>query len=334
MMVGIATRAHKAWVTEFQSACDLLKVPYRLVDIDRNDWMDCVRGIDILMWRIHLGDYSGMREARLKIPLLEEMGVKCFPNTQMANFYDDKIGQTLFFQKNKYPIPETFVSFSQADALDYARQAKYPIVAKTSGGAASSGVSLVRNRSEAERIIKGVFKTDSRLVRSFRSRICKPVRRITNQLLATPRFLGQWASIARTQIERYVYFQEYIETSGDVRVVTLGPDLVSAFTRGNRPNDFRASGSGLLERFAEDSVPKEPCEMALKISRTHGFSSMAYDFLSSRRGWLIGEISYTFLLYRLPWDYKDALFERRDGSYIKVAPVPIGVLHLKSMLGA
>jgi hypothetical protein len=60
---------------------------------------------------------------------------------------------------------------------------------------------------------------------------------------------------------------------------------------------------------------------------------MAYDFLASKRGWLIGEISYTFLLHLRPWGYTDALFERRNGRYIKIAPIPIGVLHLRAMLG-
>jgi hypothetical protein len=59
---------------------------------------------------------------------------------------------------------------------------------------------------------------------------------------------------------------------------------------------------------------------------------MAYDFLASKRGWRIGEISYTFLLHVRPWGYTDALFERRRGKYFKIEPVPIGVLHLKAML--
>ena len=324
MNIGICTRAPAAWIEEFRQACDQLQLAYRLVDISRHDWMRQLEGLDVLLWRIHLGDQGGLEEARLKIPIAEGMGVTCFPNRLMAEMYDDKIAQAFFLERNGHPGVQTFVSFSQEDALAHVRQARFPLVAKTSGGASSSGVRLIRSREEAERIVHRIFR---------RKDLWK---RIKYRLLPQRKEAGSFEAAYRLSALRpkadYVLFQEFVASEGDLRVATVGPNTVAAFWRRNRPNDFRASGSGLLEAFDEKTIPSAACDLALAISRQHGFTCMAYDFLPQGDRWLITEISYTFILKRKPWDYTDALYQRVEGGYKKLARVPLGVLHLQSVI--
>ncbi len=78
-------------------------------------------------------------------------------------------------------------------------------------------------------------------------------------------------------------------------------------------------------------LPAEACDLALEISRRHGFTSMAYDFMKGPRGWVIGEISMTFVLNEV---YTRTLFRRTATGYEKQAPIPIGVMHLTALMEA
>lgn len=80
--------------------------------------------------------------------------------------------------------------------------------------------------------------------------------------------------------------------TGDLRLNVIG-DRVMGFRRRNRPGDFRASGSGLLDYPSE--LPQDAIELAWKISTQAGFDSMAYDFVRRGDAWTILEISYAYV---------------------------------------
>lgn len=77
---------------------------------------------------------------------------------------------------------------------------------------------------------------------------------------------------------------------GDHRVSVIG-DRAFYFQRSNRPNDFRASGSGLIS-YDIDGVNRELVEKALGVSRDYGFPTMVYDYLTQPRAMLV-EMNYT-----------------------------------------
>jgi len=128
---------------------------------------------------------------------------------------------------------------------------------------------------------------------------------------------------------RFAYFQEFIHIDRDWRITTLGQHLVSVFTRKNRPDDFRASGSGIWEKVDARELPVEACDLALRISNEHRFTSMTYDFMRHEDAWVIGEISYAFVLNAV---YTETLFRREPHGYVRVEPIPIGVMHLQAMM--
>jgi hypothetical protein len=55
---------------------------------------------------------------------------------------------------------------------------------------------------------------------------------------------------------------------------------------------------------------------------------MTYDFMQHRGQWVIGELSYAFLLNAV---YTETLFKREGPSYRRVDPIGIGVMHLQAM---
>jgi glutathione synthase/RimK-type ligase-like ATP-grasp enzyme len=321
MTIGICLRTTPIWVEEFKKACVFLNLPYKLIDINKNDWQRQLSGIDVFIWRIHLGDYEGLLQARIKLPIIEEIGIFCFPSSKMAWIYDDKISQTFIFEKDTIPTPSTFISCDEKDAMDFTCTTKYPLVFKTSTGASSSGVRLVNSISEGKKIVRKAFNAGIPLP----SLIVRGIRK-AGRLLKVPT-LSEFRMSPKSM--RYVYFQEKIETDGDLRITTFGNDIISVFKRLNRPNDFRASGSGRWQMVTVEQLPIQACDLALAISERQNYTCMAYDFLQNENQWLVSEMSYSFLLNKI---YTDTLFRKTGTLFEKIAPIPIGVMHLQSCL--
>ena len=87
--------------------------------------------------------------------------------------------------------------------------------------------------------------------------------------------------------------QEFCQNNdGDLRVVVVG-NRVMGFRRGNRPGDFRASGSGRKEYL--EHLDFECVRLAHQISIQNDFESMSYDLVRNNDGrWVVLEFSYTY----------------------------------------
>lgn len=320
-VVGLSDRMAEGWLEEFRASCETIGFAHRVIFIGRDDWIKQLDGVDAFVWRPIMGDPTNMAEIRTKIPLIETIGIPCFPNSLMLWLYDDKIRESYFFRLHGYPTPKTFITFLEHEARKYVKQAAYPLVSKTHMGASASGVILLQNLHDAECLLDRIFAKRSLWDRAFEKYYYIP--RLTNG-----NFLLERKYRYRDYCPRYAYFQEYIEGAGDWRITTLGRDLISAFVRRNRPLDFRASGSGLWEKVSVDSLPIEACELALKISNRHKFTSMTYDFMHGFGGWVIGEISFAFVLNRI---YGNTLFRKTEGGFSTESFKSIGVMHLEAL---
>jgi glutathione synthase/RimK-type ligase-like ATP-grasp enzyme len=320
--IGLADGMAPGWLEEFRIACDRLGLAHRIISVKRNGWQEQLEGLDAFVWRPIMGDPSNMALIRAILPLIESMGITCFPNAMMLWLYNDKIRETFFLRQHGYPMPATFISYDEQEAVAFAKQATYPIITKTHMGASSSGVKLLRTKRKALSLLRHVFAKPSVLDKAL-------VKYYYIPRLKKGDFLLERRFRFRDFCPRYAYFQEFIETGEDWRITTLGQNLISIFVRRNRPGDFRASGSGLWEKLTENKLPKEACDMALEISNYHRFTSMTYDFMPGPNGWVIGEISFAFVLNRI---YCDTLFRRTENGYRAVEPIPIGEMHLKAMI--
>ncbi len=327
MIIGLSAwmgETRHNWLEEFRGACLHLGWEPRVINIRENGWEKAVQDLDMFIWRPSMGDASEMAEIRTKLPFIESMGISCFPNSLMLWLYDDKIRETFFMRKHGYPTPETFVSFDAEEAHAYAQAATYPLIAKTHAGASASGVVKLDGPEAARRILKGVFKPQTVLDKAL-------VKYYFQPRLAKGNFLLERKYRFRDACPRYAYFQEFIKTGADWRITTMGPDLVSIFVRHNRAKDFRASGSGIWESLSVEQLPVEACDLALEISNRHGFTTMAYDFMQAPQGWVIGEISMSYILNDI---YTTTLFRKTASGYEKAAPIPIGVMLLQSLQSA
>jgi glutathione synthase/RimK-type ligase-like ATP-grasp enzyme len=91
-----------------------------------------------------------------------------------------------------------------------------------------------------------------------------------------------------------VYWQKFIPgNTADLRITVIGDQYVYGAWRNNRPNDFRASGSGRGDFKRE--VPEEVIKYCLEINHRFNFDSMAYDILFDKDKFYITEISFAYV---------------------------------------
>jgi glutathione synthase/RimK-type ligase-like ATP-grasp enzyme len=214
------------------------------------------------------------------------------------------VAQFYLLQAIKAPIPRTWLFWNLDKALLWAHNAPYPIVFKLSVGAGSSNVTHVKSEADAISLIKRAFSRGFFPYRMNEYR--RPI--LPRSLSEAKGFLRRFAEALRYALlddypplhpvfwkpeYGYVYFQEYLPGNRfDTRVTTIGKRAFG-FRRLNRPGDFRASGSGMIE-YEREKIDIRCVEIAFRISVQCGFQTMAYDFLFRNDEPVIAEISYGY----------------------------------------
>ena len=250
------------------------------------------------------------------LPVLQMgYGLKCFPDIATSWHYDDKIRQDLLLKAKNYPFVESYLFWDRKEAETWALKAPLPVVFKLRGGASSRGVLLVTDRAQLRGLIKQAFTTGfppggltekGGLGTTILGRM-KQKAYMAKSLIAQQKLPFQYLVSDWIQHKHYAYFQKFLPNNRfDTRITVIG-ERAFGFRRFNRPNDFRASGSGRIDHRPE-KVDPECVELAHRISREMGFQSMAYDFIyDDEAGIELCEISYTYqdvAVFRCPgyWD--------------------------------
>jgi glutathione synthase/RimK-type ligase-like ATP-grasp enzyme len=290
------------WHVRLAAALDAMvaqgrPVQYQVLNLDRHDWLELVAPFDVVIWK---PAYMGQRMAahfKEKVYVLERfLGKLVVPSFDTIWGFESKVAQSYFFAGRGIPTPRTFVSFDYADAANALSQAEMPLVFKKSHGGQSRNVQLVESRDKAERLIS---------TRLFQQRwdLAKKQWR-SSPLRALPTLFQRWFWAKAAQVvtgeERYgvVYWQDFIKgNSTDVRILAIGDRFAMGYWRRNRPGDFRASGSELLD--LDRAIPEELVRYCLGLNKRFGFDSMAYDILFDRDRFLLTEMSFATVDYAI-----------------------------------
>lgn len=279
------------WLRYLESNHEDISV-HRLNLKDREDLRSIDSTFDGVMWHY----YHHPRDKQIApntLTILEEnYGLKSFPDHSTRWHFDDKTAQSLLLNTSGFPSVPMWLFNDSKKALEFVNNYQtYPLVAKLKSGASAENVVLLKNSQEARNYVMELFTTGV-----FPNR--GPVRfgQKIYEMLNPTKIVFDYKTQWQSELQRgYAYFQEFIpNNSFDIRVTVIGKRAFG-FTRNNRPNDFRASGSGSID-YDLTKVPLESVKTAFAVSRKYGFQSMAYDFLKSRSGdYIISEISYGYL---------------------------------------
>lgn len=211
------------------------------------------------------------------LPLLEKAGVRCMPTYNSFRFCGDKLRLAAFYAAENIAAPETVPVFNITDVEQWKKVVgSYPVVGKLRKGASSQNVILIHDAKQLDRIATRLFSG----------------RTVAGQL--DPGFAQRARSVLRRRprlAEECLLLQEFAPgNEGDHRVSVIG-ERAFYFQRRNRPNDFRASGSGMIS-YDPSEADQRLIEMAFEMSIKYNFETMVYDYLTEPRPMLV-EMNYT-----------------------------------------
>ncbi|TQE98978.1 MAG: hypothetical protein FKY71_10970 [Spiribacter salinus] len=256
--------------------------------------VEAVRSCDAFMWRYDPSLRSRQRAHRFLYAAEFGLNLPVFPSLRTRWHVEDKILQAEVFSAMSIPHPRTWV-FRDPDSTEhFIETAEYPFVLKLSSGYRSSNVRLIESRAQARAYAQRLFGDG---VFSLASPLTGPVREVLRRGRRT------FASLHGRNVDspadgrelHYGYFlaQEFVDSNDfDVRVTVVG-HRAYAFRRFNRPNDFRASGSGLID-WAPEKIDDSMIRAALKLAQRLGAQTVAVDFLEHDNSPLILELTLTY----------------------------------------
>lgn len=294
-----------------------IALEYEVANLARHDWLTIVEPFDVVMWHPHWMMPKASSRFRERVYYMEHhLGKVVVPNFNSVWHFESKVAQSYLFATHNVHTPRTIASFDYADALREIDRAAFPIVYKLPHGSGSRNVRLVKTRSAARRIVDEAFCDE--LWQNAK-------KQYGSRWRALPRAIGKrwfWYKIRqRLSGEEScgaVYWQEFVPgNTRDLRITVIGDRYAYGFWRHNRPRDFRASGSGLINY--RDPIPQEPILYCLKLNERFGFDTMAYDILFSASGFVITEMSFGYdakAIYDAPGHYElgaDGTLTYREG---------------------
>ena len=290
--------SNTSWDGRFTEALDEKRaagypLSYDWLNLDRQDWLDRLKPYDMVIWKPYQMGVERSLYLKEKTYMLEKRLHKLvIPNYDSLWHFESKVAQSYLFAEEGIPTPATTVTFDHHEAEFKIAETNFPLVFKRGEGAGSQNVRLVTNRNAAMRL----------WAKAFCSQVyCEARQQGRRWYHIAPRaFWKRWFwewlrhRLRRTDSVGYLYWQEFLDgNAADLRITVIGDRYAYGFWRNNRPNDFRASGSG---RIDFDRAIPENCVLAcMEISRRLNFDSMAYDILFRGDQFVIGEISYGYL---------------------------------------
>jgi len=284
--------------------CMVNNVPFKIVNCYDSDIVSQLTDCDGLMWHWSHQNYRDQNFARQLILSLEKIGKKVFPDSNTCWHFDDKVGQKYLLESINAPLVNSYIFYDKKQALEWINNVTYPKVFKLRGGAGSANVMLVKTKKQAEGLINSAFGKGFPLVNhsygikeTFRKlRLNPDIKTIILTLKVMVRFVIPKQNTYHLLPDQkgYVYFQEFIpENEFDDRIVIIGNRAI-AIRRHNRKNDFRASGSGIIEHDPT-LFDMESIKISFEIARKIGSKSLAFDIIyNEKKQPAIVEISYAY----------------------------------------
>jgi glutathione synthase/RimK-type ligase-like ATP-grasp enzyme len=280
--------------------CQKNKIPYKLVDCYRSDIVKQVEDCNVIMWHFHHTDPRDVLFAKQLFLSLETSGKKVFPDFKTGWHFDDKVGQKYLLESVGAPLVPSYVFYEKNKALQWADKTEFPKVFKLRRGAGSSHVQLVKDKKTAGKLIHQAFSSGfsqydagSNLKERWR-KFLSGKNSIIDLIKGILRFgyTTDFDLVAGKE-RGYAYFQDFISGNDhDIRVIVIHGKAF-AIKRVVRPNDFRASGSGMIE-YEKQHFDPGTIELSLDLAEKLQAQCLALDFVYENGKPLIVEVSYGY----------------------------------------
>jgi len=284
---------HYLWVR----ACEEYKndIEYRIVTLTSNNWLEEIQKLPCGILLAKPGGltahYKQLYDERIYI-LAYILGYKIYPSPMEIFIYENKRFLSYWLKANNIPHPATDVFYDRKEALKYLGNCKFPFVAKTNIGASGSGVTIIRNKSEAHRYIEETFSGKGSPQRTGPNLEKGGILKRGFHYILHPSDITKKLNIYQTKTvnlqKGFLIFQEHIPHDFEWRTVRIGD---SFFAHKKLKKGEKSSGS-LLKNY--DNPPLDLLDLVKEITDRHGFYSQAIDIFESDNGYLVNEMQCIF----------------------------------------
>ena len=246
------------------------------------------------MWRCPPDAHTKEFALRFLTAVESGLGKPVFPDWWTRWHLEDKVIQAYMLQALGVRTPENWIFWDRDQALDFLKGARFPLVLKLLSGFQSRNVRLLNNIDEARYFLDSLF---GRGLSSLAYGPASPLRELGRKVRQAAKAIGGRPSPdpgVENEIHRnYFYVQEFIpDNDFDTRITVIG-ERAFGFRRFNRPNDFRASGSGRIDITPENIDPRA-VEMAFDISKSLGSQVLGIDVVTRDGEPLVLELTLGF----------------------------------------
>lgn len=295
---------------KYISSCEEIGIAYTLIDILSPDWIDLLKESDCDGFLFHPPNDIQERKSildEIAWVIQEVLKKPIYPSFNELFIYENKRNMAWWLRSNSIPHANTHIFARKSQAIDFLRQAEYPLVFKTNIGAAASGVRIIHSRAKALRIARRIFGFSHPALTFGDLRFSRKFKGIPLPLFG------------RIQ-KHYLIAQEFIPIRWEWRLIRIGE---SYFGHKKLLKNGYASGSGLS---VFDVPPQELFHLIRDICEKGGFRSMNVDIFETVEGeFLVNELQTIFgsinpsQMYRdgKPgrFTFKDGRFEFEDGVF-------------------
>lgn len=283
------------WEKSCQELSD--RVSWDLIDLTRHDWLERVTATpyDGLLtsppgWTTA---FKAMYDERLQI--LEMIKpAPIYPSLEEILIYENKKMLAYWLEAHQVPHPKTWVFYYENEAVDFVKNSRLPLVAKTSIGASGSGVQILHDTAEALEYIQNTFSGQGAARRrvgpkwkqkGFFLRVLKKLLR-PGELKAKMQLYKHIG----TEIQKdFVILQEFIPHEYEWRCVRIGD---SFFAHKKVKQGEKASGS-LIKAY--ETPPFELLDFVKEITDKRHFLSQSVDIFVAPDGrYLVNEMQCIF----------------------------------------
>jgi glutathione synthase/RimK-type ligase-like ATP-grasp enzyme len=284
---------HELWAEASSRRQD--EIDYKVLDITASDWLERFREeqFDLVLLRPpgRTWQYKQLYDERSYI-LYHYSGLPVYPSLNEILIYENKRLLSDWLKVNDIPHPETWVFFSEKEALDHASSGiAFPLVAKTNIGASGNGVRFLGNEKELREYIvmafgKGVgVRTGPKLRKgSLASKLLKAL--LTRGFVK--KRLGEYKASYDNPQRGFVIFQQFIIHSYEWRCVRIGD---SFFAHKKIARNNKSSGT-LIKAY--DPVPESLLTFIRDITEKTDLSSVAVDLFERDGQYLVNEVQCFF----------------------------------------
>ena len=322
------------WIKACEKHADLIE--YDNINLTKHNWLTQISAND---YDYFLAKPPGLSEPFKRLYderifiLAHVLNKPIFPSPEEIYIYENKRFFAHWLEARELPHPQTWIYYDKDDALLFLNEYTFPLVAKMNIGASGNGITMIKNKNQAEKYIKDAFsrgiyaRTGPKL---SHGRILQRLwRKLTHPGELKER-LNTYKAVAQSPQKGFVIFQQYIPHNFEWRVVRIGD---SFFAHKKLKSGEKSSGS-LLKKY--ENPPKELLDFVKKATDRLSFYSQAVDIFEMDDGvFLINEMqcifgqsdSYQMLVNGKPgryrfidrhWKFEEGMFNTNSSYDLRI----------------